>query len=253
MLGEGHRVFGLTSPGESVREESAKKPLTISFEPPDISNSSTISWGLLLFGTGFARQVASRLHHGIPIAIVGDSEFLVNCCLGKAHCREPSLKKLLQVAQEGLRQLVSKFRAKSFPGKDLVVHTPRRDNAAADAMANRALDNGSFQHCRSSEVESFCGQLIDDSSDTLGVVFSFDGASRGNPGEASHGNSAWWGRWSAEGFNQQGVLFEAGYQIGTKTNNVAEARGLAFAVKASVHFNFWLVEVCSRLAVRHAQ
>ena len=135
---------------------------------------------------------------------------------------------------------------------DLVVHTPRRDNAAADALANRALDHGSFQSCRSSEVEVFCGQLIEDASDTLGVVFSFDGASRGNPGEASHGNSAWWGRWSAQGFKQQGMLFEAGYQIGTKTNNFAEARRFAFAVKAAVHFQFWLVEWCSRLAVQRS-
>ena len=35
-------------------------------------------------------------------------------------------------------------------------------------------------------------------------------------------------------------------RIGTQTNNVVEARGLAFAVKAALHFWFWFVESCAQ-------
>ena len=78
------------------------------------------------------------------------------------------------------------------------------------------------------------------------IVFSFDGASRGKPRKAAEGNCAWWGTWKENRFNEIGMLMCRGRRIGTQTNNVAEARGLAFAVKAALHFWFWLVESCAQ-------
>ena len=46
------------------------------------------------------------------MAIVGDSEFLVKCCLGEAHTERRNLKKLLSIAQEALKQITEGFSAK---------------------------------------------------------------------------------------------------------------------------------------------
>ena len=96
-------------------------------------------------------------------------------------------------------------------------------------------------------------QLISDSTAEVGLVFSFDGASRGNPGDASYGSCGWWGTWDTQGFNDCGVLFQHGRRLGTQTNNVGEARGLAFAAKAMLHWHFWFVEECARIAASEVQ
>ena len=95
------------------------------------------------------------------------------------------------------------------------------------------------------------GKCIETKNDTLcfhpnAVYLNGSGAEL----DSADGNGAWWGVWGAGGFIQQGMLFETGYQIGTKTDNFAEARGLAFAVKAAIHFQFWLLEICARHAAR---
>ena len=131
-----------------------------------------------------------------------------------------------------------------------MVYTPQGDNAAADSLSNRALDHGDFRICYLDEVPNFCKCLLEDRDGVVGLVFSFDGASRNNPGMASHGNSAWWGVFGPHGFTQKGLLFEGGCQLGARTNNFAEARGLAFAVKASLHFHFWFLDLCARLEAR---
>jgi len=81
-------------------------------------------------------------------------------------------------------------------------------------------------------------------------MFSFDGASRGNPGSAARGNCGWWGVWHEGGFCQKGLLFQSGRKLGTQTNNIAEARGLVFAAKASLHFHFGISELCAGMAAR---
>ena len=142
--------------------------------------------------------------------------------------------------------MVVNFSVRSFGDGSLVVHTPRRDNAAADAAANRALDQGTFEEVYASEQAKLVEALATDGERHLGLVFSFDGASRRNPGAAAEGNCAWWGTWKENHFNEIGMLMCRGRRIGTQTNNVAEARGLDFAVKAALHFWFWLVESCAQ-------
>ena len=132
-----------------------------------------------------------------------------------------------------------------------MLHTPRKDNAAADAAANKALDGGSFSDICDFALEGFCNEVLSRPCANIGLMFSFDGASRGNPGRASHGNCAWWGEWLDGGFVSKGLLFCIGRRIGTQTNNIAEVRGLAFAAKAALHFQFWFSELCSRWAEDH--
>lgn len=174
------------------------------------------------------------------------SEFLIKCCLGAASTGDASLKKSLAVAQESLRQLVGKFFAKPFPRRDLILHTPRKDNGAADAAANHGLDQGNFEEVHRAEVLRFSHSLVASDGEHLGLVFSFDGASRGNPGDASHANCAWWGVWEKDGFLEKGLLFSTGRRLGIQTNNFAEARGMAFAANAALHLRFWLIEHSSQ-------
>ena len=69
----------------------------------------------------------------------------------------------------------------------------------------------------------------------IGILVSFDGASRHNPGAASYGVCAWWGLWDAAGFQSKGLMLCSGKKLGHATNNVAEARGMAAAVKEITH------------------
>ena len=165
------------------------------------------------------------MQSGFPVAIVGDSKFLVDCCLGRASTDNPALSKMLRVAHEALQQLIVNFAAKCFSLRELMVHTPRGDNAAADAAANRALDHGNFENTYLPELGRFAEHLLSSSHDQVGLVFAFDGASRGNPGDASCGSCGWWGTWGTGGFDEKGLLFQRGHRLGTQTNNVAEVRG----------------------------
>ena len=216
---------------------------------PPLNDLSVIPWLPMTVEVSVARSVLQRLRTGICFAIVGDSEFLVNCCLGEACTNKSNLKKLLNIAQEALKQLAQGFSVKPFLHKQLVIHTPRGDNSAADAAANRALDEGDFWNVYPEEVHSFCQYLHQHRQDqNIGLLFSFDGASRGNPGAASPGNCGWWGEWSSNQFCQKGLLYEKGCTIGRRSNNVAEVRGLAFSAKSALHFLFWLCETCAELA-----
>ena len=66
------------------------------------------------------------------------------------------------------------------------MHTPRKHNSSADAAANRALDCGTYEEVYAQEVIRFSEEAVEDPE--VGLLFSFDGASRGNPGIAAHGN-----------------------------------------------------------------
>ena len=95
------------------------------------------------------------------------------------------------------------------------------------------------------KIVRFCDFLCNSPDiSNAGVLFSFDGASRGNPGEAAHGNGDWWGSWKDGAFASMGMIFQKGARLGIRTNNFAEARGLAFAAKSALHFHLWLTDKC---------
>ena len=249
-------MFGLKAPDPDALSVDAFLPPAIATEcldsiPPALDNLSVVSWGTLDMERKLAQQLLTHLQSGIPLVIVGDSKFLVDCCLGRALAKGSSIVKLLDVAQEALKVLLQRFSVKTYGSRELLAHTPRKDNSAADAAANRALDGGSFEDFSSEEVQNFISALVQDGQGRTGLMFSFDGASRGNPGKASHGNCAWWGVWINDSFHSRGQLFSKGSTIGIQTNNVAEARGLTTAAKAALHFFFWILESCSRAAVRN--
>ena len=97
----------------------------------------------------------------------------------------------------------------------------------------------------------FLKALAHGSEAEYGMIWSFDGASRGNPGPASYGVCAWWGTWGPDGFHPEGSIFERGTQIGTTGNNIAEGGGLAAACKAAVRYLTWFLEQTSSRASRH--
>ena len=81
--------------------------------------------------------------------------------------------------------------------------TPRKDNSAADEAANAALDGGNFVDNHLDESVALIRYLNNHGcSEEVGILISFDGASRGNPGSASLGVCGWWGTWSIEGFRE---------------------------------------------------
>ena len=132
--------------------------------------------------------------------------------------------------------------------EELAQHVPRNDNSAADAAANWALDNGSFFEVRASEVVTFIHELAVCKLHNIGLLFSFDGAARGNPGPSSSGVCAWWGCFSNGQFQAKGLLIQRGTRLGTSTNNTSEAHGLASAVKTCLRYFCWVSEQLVQLA-----
>ena len=118
------------------------------------------------------------------------------------------------------------------------MQVPRKDNSAADAAANWALDTGSFLDVRVDETNAFLQKLGHTPETNIGLMCSFDGAARGNPGPASSGVCLWWGTFDSNCFHPCGLLIQRGVRLGTGTNNSAEAHGLATALRTALHLFF---------------
>ena len=116
------------------------------------------------------------------------------------------------------------------------------DNSAADAAANWALDHGSFMNVWATEIQAFIHQLVNSSHSEIGLVFSFDGASRGNPGPSASGVCAWWGTWHLGAFHARGTVLQKGSKLGFGTNYSAKASGLATMMKTSLRLQYWVIQ-----------
>ena len=132
-------------------------------------------------------------------------------------------------------------------GMELAQQVPRSDNAAADAAANFALDEGTFMQLRVAETAAFMNELSCSERNNVGLLFSFDGAARGNPRPASSGVCAWWGSFSQSAFHARGLIIQRGSRIGVATNNIAESHGLVQALKVCLHYHCWVTEQVSHL------
>ena len=129
------------------------------------------------------------------------------------------------------------------------MQVPRSDNSAADAAANKALDTGSFMEVRLEGVVALVHELgRTQRQNKLGLLFSFDGAARGNPGPSASGVCAWWGFFHNDLFEPKGLLIQRGTCLGTSTNNISEAHGLATAVKVALRYYYWVTEQLVQLA-----
>ena len=130
--------------------------------------------------------------------------------------------------------------------EDIGLQLPRKENAAADAAANRALDSGTFSEVRLEAIPALVSELGQQQRD-IGLLVSFDGAARGNPGPSSSGVCMWWGHFRYGSFQPQGLLVQRGAFLGAGTNNSAEAHGLALALKTCLHYLYWLIEQIAQL------
>ena len=79
-----------------------------------------------------------------------------------------------------------------------------------------ALDHGSFLEVRLDVAAAFITELTGNSSKHIGMLFSFGGASRGNPGPSSYGVCAWWGHFRSGAFESMGLLCHKGARTGTR-------------------------------------
>ena len=172
----------------------------------------------------------------MQILIDCDSQVLIDCLLGDASTDMPDLKRPVKLAHVGLQTLIESFRVKPPRGQQMARQVPRSDNSAADAAANAALDQGPFMEVMLNETATFITELSRPGTDNIGLLFSFDGAARGNPGKSSYGVCAWWGHFNHDGFDPKGLLLWKGARLGTSTNNIAEAHGMASSLKICVRF-----------------
>jgi len=208
--------------------------------------------GSLVLERGVARRALSTLSNKVTLQVVGDSKFLIDCVLGHARAADPHICRAIRLAHAALENLMVSFKAQPPHGQELACHVPRSDNAAADAVANWSLDNDSFMDLRIAELQSLLQLLADADSSNAGCLFSFDGASRGNPGPSASGVCLWWGTWHLGEFHPHGLLLQKGTRLGTGTNNTAESHGLVTAFKTAVRLYCWVVEQLAELA-RHSE
>ena len=114
------------------------------------------------------------------------------------------------------------------------------------SFGESCLDSGDFHEHYDDETMRFLEAFTrDPATGNFGLLVSFDGASRGNPGAAAIGVSMWWGVWCPTHFEEKGALLFKGQCLGDATNNVAEARGMAVAIKALLR---WKMRTVQRLA-----
>ena len=179
----------------------------------------------------------------------GIRKSLLTDCWGTFFPGQSAQTTTLKVAHTGLQTLVESFNIQPPPFADFAKQVPRSDNTAADAAANWALDNKSFVDVRLEEVVKFLQCLSQSNAEGWGMLLSFDGAARGNPGAAAYGICGWWGRYEKDMFKPEGLLLQRAHRLGIGTNNCAEALGMASAIKTTLRFVFWVIQQLSHLAL----
>jgi len=265
LLGHGHRVFGVgdgragvelapqrTRRNETAAELSCGAGLSISCKDllgnleREERKDYAQGWEL---ARPMAVAMAARLRQGVVMQLIGDSRVLVDCLLGRACTEVEAMRRWLSHAQEYLLHLVRGCALHAPRGRELAQHVFRSDNGAADAAANQALDEGSFRQADGREALRFLQYLMgsDGQREQVGVLFAFDGASRGNPGDAALGTCAWWGGWSDGSFSERGLLMRRGDRLGVATNNYAEAAAMSTALREAVRWHFEVSEELARL------
>ena len=250
LLGRNARLFGVSCTPSAVAMDgvavSHALPCDVASLPAN--EVALASIGNLFVERGVAKAALEQLSNGFIIQYVGDSSFLIDCLLGRASSQLPDLHRSISLAHTALQTVMQSLHAEPPDSAEFGLAVPRGDNSAADAAANWALDQGSFMDCRAHEVAKFVQAVACGEMRGLGLLFSFDGASRGNPGPSASGACAWWGSFLDGSFQPHGLLMQKGARLGTGTNNRAEAHGLATAAKMSVHFVFRVVEQLAQLS-----
>ena len=110
-----------------------KAPVREIGESIGIATNNIAEYRAFLRGLEEAGKLGAR-----TVRVRSDSELLVRQLTGQYKVRNPALAALHRQARSRMRRF------------DLVeiTHVPREENAAADALANRALDEGAPQDAR---------------------------------------------------------------------------------------------------------
>lgn len=254
-------IYIYTAAATAVNANGAVKNLNLTdsgagaatTSPPSVSAVNNMlaegSFGTFFLERGAALSAIARLRTGLQVQIVGDSRVLIDCLLGDAGTAQPNIKRFLKLAHAALETLTNIFFVKAPDSEEIAQQVPRKHNSAADAAANFALDNGAFMDVRMNAVTAFVTELgqPQQQQHNVGLLFSFDGAARGNPGPSSSGVCAWWGKFIDGKFQSKGLLIQRGTCLGTGTNNSSEAHGLASALKTCLHYHCVVIEQLSHL------
>jgi ribonuclease HI len=91
------------------------------------ATNNTAEYRALLLALGRALELGCR-----ELEVLSDSELLVRQLRGAYRVRHPEIRRLFAAAQEEIRKL----------DRFSVQHVPRAQNAEADALANRGIDEG---------------------------------------------------------------------------------------------------------------
>ena len=241
LIGGGHRAFG-THITEDVPLHRTEQSMMTESPVAHIEGSLSITsaWRMA------CREGLKRMAQGILMQVVGDSQVVADIFNGKAVASNAVICKHVSTAQESMRQLLMRFPIRPRWAHDFVKQVARSDNSAADSAANRALDQGSFEEFASKACSRFVQELAARPDREYGFLWSFDGASRGNPGPASFGVCAWWGVWTCEGFRPGSLIYSRGATIGSCGNNQAEAHGLSHALRGAMKICTWMLQQAAR-------
>jgi hypothetical protein len=255
------RVFGVSgeeetgSRGRQRMEWRACMPSAVDSEQEEVAvhglpGTYAKDWAV---GRQVAKAATIACKRGLVMQFIGDSRLIVDFLMGRARTDMTAIGRPIAQAHSMLHTLVQKFQVRSPRGRDLAQQVPRADNSAADAAANYALDAGGFRYIDGSEVSAFLSYLARARpfDDEVGLLWSFDGASRGNPGESSFGVCSW-GTWSDGSFCERGMLLRRGDRMGLSTNNVAEAHGMTAALREALRWHFEVLEALVAFAERDA-
>jgi len=86
-----------------------------------------------------AHSALTRIREGLPLQVVGDSQALINCLLGRVATKTPDIGRSVRLAHTALRTLTQVFGVTAYNANPLAQQVPRSNTSADDAAANRAL------------------------------------------------------------------------------------------------------------------
>ena len=107
------------------------------------------------------------------------------------------------------------------------------------------FNHGSFTNLWVREIQAFISELLRSTQSETGLVFSFDGAARSNPGHSASGVCAWWGTWVNDHFEEAGQILQRGRRLRSTTNNVAEAHGMAGPLLELAYLLMVILDKCA--------
>ena len=157
LLGTGSKPWGTrdaTEPAvgmpKAVATSSSKPQLELAAQ--NAVDLPEKSFGSFFVERGVARAALKQIHSGVRLQIVGDYKLIIDGLLSNAQCNAPDTRRFMKLAHTALQMLIQTFRVNAPMAQELAQQVTRKDNSAADALANLDLDSGSFMQSDVNEV-----------------------------------------------------------------------------------------------------